>query len=95
MNLGLVFVCEGFAIERVNPVLRNLLFVPQQRHNFILFLQYFFLFYLYSERDFLVMVLLLVVLNLIHVVSQSFKLLFFLKNELFPIFSFKLCQCKF
>jgi len=54
-------------------------------------------FYLYSERDFLIMVLLLVVLNLIHLVSQSFKfkLLLFLKNELFHIFGFKLCQCKF
>lgn len=41
------------------------------------------------------MVLLLVVLNFIHLVSQSFNLLFFLENEFFLIFSFKLCQCKF
>lgn len=43
------------------------------------------------------MVLLLVVLNFIHLVSQSFKfkLLSFLENEFFHIFSFKLCQCKF
>lgn len=43
------------------------------------------------------MVLLLVVLNFIHLVSQSFKfkLLFFLENKFFRILSFKLCQCKF
>lgn len=43
------------------------------------------------------MVLLLVVLSFIHLASQSFKfkLLFFLENEFFHIFSFKMCQCKF